>query len=192
MSEAEKIAVYVDESGQDDTSKFFIVVVAVTSRDQDYLRKKLLDVEAEAETHGMKWHRTSRDRRMRYLTLVLQRRIGFGGLYFGRYEKPLPYFFPMIDVLEQAIKQSVVKKYRASIYVDGIDKNIAQKLTNALRARHISLRLVQSRRDESEPLIRLADMWAGCVRGALKDGEESKAIFERALKMGHLKETTAT
>lgn len=190
MSASEKIVVYVDESGQDDTSKFFIVVAVVTSHNQEELRKQLLDIEAEAQTHGMKWHRTRHDRRMRYLTLVLQRHIVFGGLYFGRYEKPLPYFFPMIDVLEQAIKQSAKTKYRASIYVDGIDKNIAQKLTNALRARHISLRLVQSKRDESEPLIRLADMWAGCIRGALMDGDESKQMFERAQKSGYLKEIT--
>lgn len=190
MGDTEKIAVYVDESGQDDTSRFFIVVAAVTAHDQDELRKQLLDVETEAQTHGMKWHRTRHDRRMHYLTLVLQRRIAFGGLYFGRYQKPLPYFFPMIEVLEQAIKQSAKIKYRASIYVDGIDKNIAQKLTNALRARHVSLRLVQSRRDESEPLIRLADMWAGCIRGALMGGEESKQMFERAQKSGYLKEIT--
>ena len=186
----QKLYCYVDESGQDDTSKFFIVVAVVTHHDQDEVRKKLLEIESEARTNGMKWHRTRHDRRMQYLTFVLQRSIAFGGLYFGRYKKPLPYFFPMIDVLEEAIKRSAEKKYRASIYVDGIDKNIAQKLTNALRARHISLRLVQGRRDESEPLIRLADMWAGCIRGALMNGEESKQIFERAQKSGYLKEIT--
>ena len=190
MDGVEKLAVYVDESGQDDTSKFFIVVAAVTSGEQDDIRKKLLEIEAEAQTNGMKWHRTRHDRRIHYLTLVLRHHVASGGLYFGRYQKPLPYFFPMIDVLEGAIKRSTQQKYRASIYVYGIDKNIAQKLTNALRARHISLRLVQSRRDESEPLIRLADMWAGCIRGALLNGEESKKLFEQAQKNGYLHEVT--
>lgn len=58
-------------------------------------------------------------------------------------------------------------------YVDGIDKTIAKKLTNILRTRGVRLNLVRSRRDESEPLIRLADMWAGCIRGALLDGKDT-------------------
>jgi hypothetical protein len=33
-------------------------------------------------------------------------------------------------------------------------------LTNALRTRGVSLELVKDRRDEDEPLIRLADLWA--------------------------------
>ena len=115
MDGTEKLAVYVDESGQDDTSKFFIVVAVVTSRDQDEIRKKLLEIESEAETNGMKWHRTRHDRRTHYLTLVLKRRVVSGGLYFGRYQKPLPYFFPMIDVLEGAIKRSTKQKYRAGV-----------------------------------------------------------------------------
>jgi hypothetical protein len=186
----QKIYAYVDESGQDNTSKFFVVVAVLISGNRYTLRSQLINIESESRTHGIKWHRTRRDRRLRYLTLVLQRRIAFGNLYFGRYRKPIQYFFPMIDVLEHAIKHSAKKEYRANIYVDGIDKNIARKLTSAIRARRISLRLVQGKRDESEPLIRLADMWAGCIRGALKGGDDSKVIFKKAIKNGYLKEIT--
>lgn len=45
----------------------------------------------------------------------------------------------------------------------------------------------QLMRDESEPLIRLADMWAGCIRGALLDGKDSRVLFSRAKMKGYLK-----
>jgi len=70
--------------------------------------------------------------------------------------------------------------YQARIYIDGVDKQKAQELTNALRARSISLRIIKGRRDESEPLIRLADMWAGCLRSALLKRKDAQEMITRA------------
>jgi hypothetical protein len=33
---------------------------------------------------------------------------------------------------------------------------------------------------EQEPLIRLADMWAGCIRGARQGEHDKQALLERA------------
>ena len=107
-------------------------------------------------------------------------------MFFGVYPKPLPYFLPVLDVLEHAIKFKAVPPYTARVFVDGIDRKKAAELTNALRVRGVSLDLVRSRRDESEPLIRLADMWAGCVRASLEGRDEEQKLFERALAMKHL------
>lgn len=107
----QKLYCYVDESGQDNRSDYFVVVTIVLSGSQDAFREELLMIE-----------------------------------------------------------------------------EMAKKLTNALRSRGASLRMVQSRREESEPLIRLADMWAGCIRGALLLGEDSMRIFQQAQKTGYLQE----
>lgn len=96
----------------------------------------------------------------------------------------------MIVLLEKAIKQATKDAHRANIYVDGIDDQKAKELTNALRASKISLRLVQSRRDESEPLIRLADMWAGCIRRSFLKDKDAKAILKRARDERYLKDIT--
>ncbi len=77
-------------------------------------------------------------------------------------------------------------KYTARVYVDGIDLKKAAELTNALRLRGVSLEQVKSRRDESEPLIRLADMWAGCIRGVWKGKAEEQALLERARRRDYL------
>lgn len=179
---------HVDKSGQDDTSHFFIVVAVVTADALASIRERLLEVEAIARTSGLKWHKTHHTRRLRYLTLVLERKIAAGWVYVGHYKKPIPFFFPMIFVVEKAIKDAAQVGYQARVFVDGIDQQKAKELTNALRASGISLRMVQGKRDESEPLIRLADMWAGCMRGALLGDPDSKEVVRRAQQEGYFKE----
>jgi len=153
-----KLYCYVDETGQDTKSEFFIVVAVVSDKDQHRLRRQLSDVEELARTHQLKWHKTEHSRRIKYLSLALERSIAKGSVYIARYQKPIPYFFPMIDVLEKAIKKVARGEYQARVYVDGIDRKKAMELTNALRATGISLRMVKGCRDEAEPIIRLADM----------------------------------
>jgi hypothetical protein len=50
---------------------------------------------------------------------------------------------------------------------------------------------VRDRRDESEPVIRLADMWAGCIRAALQGSPEEGKVLEAALNLRHLWSLTA-
>ena len=162
----QKLYCYVDESGQDPRSAFFVVVAVVSDQHQDELREKLHAVERHSRTGFRKWHKSQPERRLGCLESVLDQGIGTGEVFFGHYAKPVPYFFPMLDVLEQALKRQAKGQYSARVYVDGMDRKKAAELTGALRARGFSLGFVKSRRDESEPVIRLADMWAGCVRAA--------------------------
>lgn len=182
----QKLYCYFDESGQDAGSEFFVVVVIVSDEDQAVLKEQIINVEKESGTNMLKWHKTRHDRRIYYLNLLMQRKIAAGEVYTAHYKKPLPFFFPMIEIIERAIKKAAKYPYSAKIYVDGIDKSKAKALTNALRIRGISLRMVKSRRDESEPLIRLADMWAGCLRSALLNRQDLKEIIEKAKKENYL------
>ena len=181
----QKLYCYVDEAGQDAGSEFFVVVAIVNHNDQETLRKRLTDVEELAQTNHLKWHKISYPRRIQYLSLILEQKIAKGSVFTAHYQKPIPYFFPMLEILEKSIKAVAQKPYRASVYVDGIDRYKAKQLTNALRATGLSLRGVKSKRDESEPLIRLADMWAGCIRNAYL-GLDAKELFERAKTQNYL------
>ena len=185
----QKLYCYVDETGQDATSTVFVVVAVVTAKEQEELRRALTEIEHAAGTGHRKWHKSRSARRLRYLRLVLERGIGRGEVFFGFYPKPLPYFFPILEILEHAIKAEAIAPYTARVFVDGIDRKKAAELTNALRLRGVSLDMVRSRRDESEPLIRLADMWAGCVRAALLEEDEEKALLQRALGNGYIRST---
>lgn len=185
-----KLYCYVDETGQDVGSKVFIVVAIVSAEDQEEIRSMLLEIERVARTDGLKWHKNTSKRRLQYLSLTFKKHIAAGHIYFGRYEKPLPYFFPMLEVIEKAIFGMRLKNYKASIIVDGIDNKKAIELTNALRLQGIRLAMVRSRRDESEPLIRLADMWAGCIRVALQGDRQTRLLFHRAIKSRFIIEVT--
>jgi hypothetical protein len=177
----QKLYCYVDESGQDDASNFFAVVAAVTESDHDGLRQALLDVEQASGTGCRKWHKSRPERRLRYLDLVLERGISCLDVFFGLYAKPLPYFFPFVEVLDHAIRAKATGAYTARVFVDGIDQQKAGELTSALRGRGICLEMVRSRRDESEPLIRLADMWAGCIRASTLGGGAENELLRRAM-----------
>ncbi len=176
----------MDESGQDPKSEIFVVVAVVSDKDQDILRERLLEIEHFARTGKRKWHKSRPEYRLRYLQSVLEKKIGKGEVCFGRYKKPLPYFLPVLETIERAITVKAQKDYRAIVYMDGIDKKKAVELTNALRLRGIKLGLVRSRRDESEPLIRLADRWAGCIRGASLGKTEEKEFLAKAIKRQYL------
>lgn len=184
-----KLYCYVDETGQDAGSEIFVVVAVVSAQEQEVLRRELISIEQKAKTGHRKWHKSRTDRRLLYLKMVLERKIANGDIYFGSYQKPLPYFLPILDVLEKAIKEKTRdKKYKATVYIDGIDRKKAAEMTNALRLRGISLGLVKSRRDESEPMIRLADMWAGCVRTAISSDGDEKIILNQAKQIEYAHE----
>jgi hypothetical protein len=185
----QKLYCYVDETGQDVSSSIFVVAAVVTAEEQEALRQALTQIEQTAGTGYRKWHKSQSSRRLRYLNLILENTLAAGEVFYGAYPKPLPYFFPFIEVLEHAIKTRARPPYTARIFVDGIDRKKAAELTNALRLRGVSLEMVRGRRDESEPLIRLADMWAGCIRAALLGGLEERAILNRATDLGYLRST---
>jgi len=172
----QKLSCYVDETGQDAASLAFVVVAVVTDDEQDALRHALIGIEQAAGTGRRKWHKSAPSRRLNYIDRVLGQSLDKLQVFYGSYPRPLPYFLPVLDVLEQAIGAKAVPPYTARIFVDGIDGKKALELTNALRLWGISLEQVRSRRNESEPLIRLADMRAGCIRAAATILPEGKPI----------------
>lgn len=182
----QKLYVYADESGQDTASLFFITVAVASDRVQEDLRHRLIHIENLAGTGSLKWHKTQSVRRLKYLDQVLAEKIGHGEVFFGVYPKPIPYFFPLLDVVEHAIRCKAQALYTARVHVDGIDRKKAAELTTALRVRGIRLEAVRSRRDESEPIIRLADRWAGCIRAAQSGRAAESKLLEHAQNSGYL------
>ena len=184
----QKLYCYVDETGQDTGLEFFIVVAVVTDKNQDLLRSQLDQIEASTKIGKRKWRKSRLERKLDFLRLVMEKGLCKGDIFFGNYKKPLPFFMPMLETLEKAIRLKARKTHKAIIYIDGIDKKKAGELTNALRVRGIRLDLIKSRRDESEPLIRLADRWAGCIRAALLGRKGEKGIFKKAKNKKYLQE----
>ena len=188
-SKKRKLYCYVDEAGQDTASSVFVVAAVVSAGEQDKLREILMEIERAAGTGHRKWHENRPARRLRYLNLVIERGVGYKEVFFGSFPKPLPFFFPMLEVVEVAINAVATFPYTTRVVVDGIDRKKAAELTNALRLRGVSLDMVRGRRDESEPIIRLADMWAGCIRAALLGRAEERALLKRAIETNYIRST---
>ena len=186
----QKLYCYVDETGQDARSNVFIVVAVVSEEAQSQLRQQLIDAEQDAGIGLRKWHDASHDRRINFLQTVLDQDIAKGDLFYSSYEKPIPYFFPLLNLVAKAIAAKATGQYKTKVYVDGIDRKKAKELTNALRIEGVSLGMVKMRRDESEPLIRLADRWAGCVRAAIEGNSEPKRVVKQAKQKEYLREIT--
>jgi len=187
VAKRKKLYVYVDESGQDDVSEVFIAVaIGVFGNERDELEKLVIDLEDEARTGRRKWNNMRHARRVEFFAKVIDRGVGKNNVFFGVYQKPIHYFFPVVEIIEKTIKRMAEKFYIAHVYVDGANKTVAQSLTNALRSRGIATRLARGKRDESEVLRRLADMWAGCVRNAYLGKNDAKELFERAKSRNYL------
>ena len=182
----QKLYCYVDETGQDIGSTFFWVVAVVSDQDQHALREELDVIEVQAHTGARKWHKSRPQRRIDYLSRVLDRGICAGSVFAGCYAKPLPFFLPMLEVVAQAIESRASADYRVTVIVDGIDKKKARELAGGLRVRGIRSVSVKGHRDESEPMLRLADMWAGAIRSAADGEADAAKVVEKARRVGYL------
>jgi len=190
MIRAQSLHCYVDETGQDIVSADFFVVAVVSVDDQNALRDALIGIEHHSRTGARKWHKSKHDRRLAYLDAVLERRLPSKGVFVGHFPKPVPYFLPVLETVEHAIKATVSSHQRAIVTVDGMDRKKAAELTNALRIRGIRLGFVRGKRDEGEPLLRLADMWAGCARAAFLGDDDARILFSRGIESGYLRDVT--
>ncbi len=184
----QKLYCYVDETGQDSGSNFFVVVSIVSGEEQNQVRNKLLEIEESNKVHARKWFNSRSPIKEEFLQNLLKEKLVQGDIYYSSFKKPLPFFLPMLETIEKAIKDKAGKEaYKAIVYVDGIDKKKAKELTGALRLKGVRLEYVRSARDESEPMIRLADRWAGCIRDALEGKEANIRILSKAEKVSYIK-----
>jgi Protein of unknown function (DUF3800) len=184
----QKLYCFIDETGQDDRSQVFIVVAVISDSAQQELKEALLQMEQQTKLGAKKWHKSRKEEREAFLAKLVEAQIAAGGVFFGKYPKPIPFFLPMLETLSRAIQMVATEEYQAVVYVDGIDRKKSQELTNALRVKGIRTKHVRSVRDESEPLIRLADRWAGCIRAGVEGSTEAQALVQRALEIRYLLE----
>lgn len=188
MGLRQKIYCFVDETGQDAGSKIFIVVAVIVKGSPEVIRLSLLKLERQLKIGNKKWHKLRHKDRVNFIRNFLQEKPNHLQIYFGRFKKPSPYFFPTFEVIQKSLGFYSQEPIEAIIYVDGQDSISAKKMTNALRSKKLHLNLVKGLKDEAEVLIRLADRWAGCLRLAFLEDGECKILVTRAKKISLLRE----
>ncbi len=189
MQKTQKIYCYVDETGQDTEGKLFIVVAVVVDDERDELNRYLQEAETASGIRKKKWVRAkgATDSRNQYLEAV-----GTGDfkskIFFSIYEHTGTGAFEQLTVLTiaQAVnryreKHGVGDDYRVSITIDGLKLPEGARVGKSLRDLGIRPRKVRGGRDESEPILRLADRIAGLVRES-HEGREAYMVIQKQLE----------
>jgi hypothetical protein len=180
----QKIYCYVDESGQDTKGKLFLVAVIIDDKERDELRSVVEKIEKETGKKHIKWQRSSHFTRVNYLERLLQEKILKGKIYFSVYKDTQSYVDLTILTVAKSILQKAKEGYKASIFVDGLDKVEIRKFSAGLHKLHIHTKKVRGMRDESAALIRLADAFCGLIRDYLEGKKYAKEIYARAKRKG--------
>jgi len=181
---------YVDETGQDTLGRLFIVSVVIAASERDALAAELENIERFTGKGKVKWIHTRHQARLAYIEAVLSASAFRNTLYFSAYHDTKSYMALTVLSTANAILRADGQSSQATVYVDGLPKARIRWFGVELRRLSIRTRKVAGiRREESDPLMRLADACCGFVRLALSaEQPDVTRLFKRAKDEGYLRE----
>ena len=181
------INLYIDESRQRVGGEWFIVA-GVAVEDSDKFRQLCENVERTSRKRHVKWGRANKKNRLVYLrTVVSDVRFQDILLFSYVFRKPKDYIGATIRGIDLAVANLQVSNLPVSVYIDGLIRTQYKEYQVRLRQLGCQVGKVRGGKDESEPLIRLADAVAGATRDFLEyEDNELKEIFSSAIKQGVL------
>lgn len=182
-----KLYCYVDETGQDTAGRFFAVSVLVTKAEREKLLKKLEDIEKRSGKGNIKWHKSKRRHREKYLEEITQVTELHHSLFVATYHDSKNYLVHTADAIIKSLRRK--RGDRAIIYVDALKDAEQQKLKRQLRPSvMIPTKVRGVKREENNTFIRLVDAVCGLVRDA-EDGRAWAKKMIRRLKKRDLLES---
>ncbi|MEJ7623790.1 MAG: hypothetical protein WKF34_07335 [Pyrinomonadaceae bacterium] len=123
-SPVKKLYCYVDETGQDAGSEYFVVVSIVSEDDQVRTRRDLEKAEKESKVHARKWYNSRSPAKEEFLRMVVQQDLASGDVYYAKFEKPLPFVLPLLETIEKAIKDKVGRASNSSRDMFSLTKSV--------------------------------------------------------------------
>jgi len=194
LSGKQKLYCYVDETGQDTLGNLYIVVTVVVGQERDILNDFLGEAEAKSGKTRRKWTK-SRDRdkeRHKYIELALIPKHLKGKIFYKIYNDTKFYEDLMVLVIGRAIniytQTRNINDYRATIVIDGLQDRVQKRVTKSLRQLGVKMKKVVGGRDESSPLLRLADNLAGMIRESEENRKDYKKIVNKLSEQGIISE----
>ena len=181
---------YVDESGQDTRGELFIVV-CVAVKNSDELRERCESLESTSGKGRAKWAEADRKRRLAYLRTAISDASSFRAtVFYSVFRKTTDYDGATVEGIARAYHELSIPDSSVFVYVDALGNKKGHNYKTRLRKLRCSVKKVRGiRKDENEPLIRLADAVAGAAAELLKyDSEDLGEIFSQAKQRGTLVE----
>ena len=189
-AKSKRVNLYWDESGQDTRGRLFIVA-GVAVEDSDKFRQLCRSAEEISGKRNTKWGKADKNKRLVYLRTVIQHATSHNvKLFYNVFRKTTDYDAATIEGIARSIRVLHPSGSRVYVHVDGLTKTKRGDYKTHLRKLSCPVRKVNGiRRDENEPLIRLADAVAGASRDLLEHkNSELREIFALALEQGILVE----
>jgi hypothetical protein len=163
---ANLIYYYVDETGKNTSSQYFIVCILAVEETLPY-DKLCLEMEKKSGK-SRKWTSSSHDRRMNYLQILFADETFVGRIYFSKYSSKVNYDLATIDTLTKVI-EACKPLGKPRIFVDGLSATKVTEYSNVLKKRRIKFKKIKGiKKDANNPLIRLPDAVAGFLADALQ------------------------
>ncbi len=144
----QKLYCYVDETGQDTAGRCFIVSVIVAQGDREQLTQLLETIEQETGKKATKWHKTAKEIKRRFIEQVLKDQSLKRKIYYSSYQDTTTYQELTVLTIAAAIHATKRQpKYKASIFIDGLQKSEVTVVTAKLRKIGVSTEKVRGVRE---------------------------------------------
>jgi hypothetical protein len=183
-SAKQKIYCYVDETGQDTKGSLFLVAVVVSQQgDKEKLEQTLIEIEKQSRKRMRKWQKTRRERKISYITKLIESNALRRNVFYSHYKQTKEYFDLTIATTAKAILQKARQPYIVRIWVDGLKKSERFIFKAGLRKFAISVDKVQGvKNEQNNALILLADAMAGFMRDCLEGDKEMRELYQRMVE----------
>lgn len=163
------------------------MAVVITTEEREQAQAVLEQIEQVTGKGTRKWQRTAFAQRLAYLRAVLGTLLFHGTIFFASYARTHAYRDLTVDATAKAIRHKAKDMeggYETTVLVDGLDRKQERHMGTGLRRARLKIKKVKGVRDESDPLIRLADAIAGFVRDALEGQDYVQALYQDAITNG--------
>ncbi len=180
-----KLYCYVDETGQDTKGYIFIVSVIISAQAQEEIAEFIKKIEKSSGKSQFKWGRAVLKQRLEFISKILSQGKNKLTAYYSVYRDTLEFKNSTVLTIAKSINALAdYKEHTFNIYVDGLSKKDERYYGSQLHHLGIHTKKIKGvKKDENNPMIRLADSICGFVRDVMETNtQDSEKIFKKAVK----------
>ena len=181
MLKKNKIYCYVDETGQDTLGQLFIVAIVILEDQLEQIRSLLLNIEKQSGKHQKKWQKTRNQERLNYIELILENKKLAKSLFFCSYQNAGREYLPLVIYsIANILNLDENRNKEAYLTIDALNQKERSFIASRLRRFNLDISKIVGKRDQSEPILRLADALAGFSRDGIEGNTKFKSIFNKS------------
>jgi hypothetical protein len=175
VADLKKLHLFADETGSVAEGGFFLVAILAVADDLAEVERLFLELEFRSDRTKIKWVRSTQKRKVKFLgglQPILQR------LHRAAWRTHVSAGGNLVELTVSAVVDSALLDPECvfTVKVGGLNEVSLQLVRSAFRAQRLHLRKATGGRDESEPLLRLADALAGFL-GDVQKGKPYAAAW---------------